>query len=315
MVSNVDLFFALDHKEKGLVHTSSGKDSLSIKGSGSIKLVNEFGTTILHHVLFVPDLVVNLLSVCCLVLENYLVEFEKYSFSILKHGEIKMKGHYHCNLPCLNFANIEHRSHFSSAENLHRSLGHVSYHRIRHKLGIPLKNEKICEACSIAKITRASFKSTHPPASKPFEEIHLDLIGPISPRSREGDKYILTVVDSYTRFCSAIPIKSKRDVARTLSDSLDLEAKRFGYYPTVLHSDRGTEFLNSTMKEFCKNHLIRSRTSDPYTPQQNGLAERHNRTILESLRTILKDSGFRHRQGQHSHTQSNTVSQKQKISL
>jgi hypothetical protein len=63
MVSNIDLFFALDHTEKGLVHTSSGKDSLQIKGSGSIKLINKFGTIILHHVLFVPDLVVNLLSV------------------------------------------------------------------------------------------------------------------------------------------------------------------------------------------------------------------------------------------------------------
>jgi transposase InsO family protein len=95
----------------------------------------------------------------------------------------------------------------------------------------------------------------HPPASKPFEEIHLDLIGPISPCSREGHRYILTVVDSHTRFCSAIPIKAKSEVASVLSDSLNLEAKRFGYYPSVLHSDRGTEFLNKTMKEFCIKHL------------------------------------------------------------
>jgi hypothetical protein len=119
MVSNIDLFFALNHTEKGLVHTSSGKDSLQIKGSGSIKLLNEFGSIILHHVLFVPDLVVNLLSVRCLVLDNYKVEFEKNSFSILKHGEIKMNGHYTCNLPSLSFTNINHQSHFSSAENLH----------------------------------------------------------------------------------------------------------------------------------------------------------------------------------------------------
>jgi transposase InsO family protein len=295
MVSNINLFFALDRTEKGLVHTSSGKDSLQIKGSGSIKLINEFGSLILHHVLFVPDLVVNLLSVRCLVLDDYIVEFFKNSFSILKHGKMKMNGHYTSNLPSLSFANVEHQSHFSSAESLHRSLGHVSYHRLRQKLGIPLKNEKICEACSLAKITRASFKSKHPPASKPFEEIHLDLIGPISPCSREGHRYILTVVDSHTRFCSAIPIKAKSEVASVLSDSISLEAKRFGYYPSVIHSDRGTEFLNKSMKEFCIEHLIRTRTSDPYTPQQNGLAERHNRTILESLRTILKDSGFSHK--------------------
>lgn len=292
MVSNIDLFFSIDHTEKGLVHTSSGKDSLTIEGRGSIKLINEFGSTILHHVLYVPNLVVNLLSVRCLVLEDYSVEFKKNSFSIYKNKEMKMSGRYISNLPSLSFTNLSHQSHFSSAENLHRSLGHVSYHRLRHKLGIPIKSEKVCKACSLAKITQASFKTKHHPASKPFEELHLDLIGPISPSSREGHKYILTVVDSHTRFCSAIPIKAKSEVATVLSDSIDLEAKRFGYYPTVLHSDRGTEFLNATLKEFCNKHLIRSRTSDPYTPQQNGLAERYNRTILESLRTILKDSSF-----------------------
>jgi hypothetical protein len=82
MVSNIDLFFAIDHTEEGLVHTSSGKDSLSIKGRGSIKLVNEYGTIVLHHVLYVPHLVVNLLSVRCLVLENYCVEFSKKIHSL-----------------------------------------------------------------------------------------------------------------------------------------------------------------------------------------------------------------------------------------
>jgi hypothetical protein len=296
MVSNLKLFFAIDLTEKGVVRTSSGKDSLKIKGIGSIKLLNEFGTTILNNVLYVPNLVVNLLSVRCLVLDNYHVEFSKNSFSISKNNEVQMNGNYICNLPSLSFSNLEHSSHLSSAEQLHKSLGHVSYHRITHKLGVPVINEKICEACSVSKITKASFKAKHPPASKPFEEIHLDLIGPISPSSREGHCYVLTVVDSHTRYCSAIPIKAKSDVVEVLSDTIDLEAKRFGYYPSVLHSDRGTEFINRSMKDYCKKHLIRSRTSDPYTPQQNGLAERHNRTILESLRTILKDSnlGFRY---------------------
>jgi transposase InsO family protein len=295
MVSNIKLFFSIDLKEKGLVQTSSGNDSLTIKGIGSIKLINEFGSIILSNVLFVPDLVVNLLSVRCLVLDDFKVDFSKNSFSISKNGEIKMNGHYHCNLPSLSFVNTEHRSHFSSAEILHKSLGHVSYHRLRQKLGIPLKREKVCEACSLSKITKSSFKAKHSPASKAFEEIHLDLIGPISPCSREGHKYILTVVDSHSRYCSAIPIKAKSDMAEVLINTIDLEAKRFGYYPNVIHSDRGTEFINKTLKAFCNQHLIRSRVSDPYTPQQNGLAERHNRTILESLRTIIKDSGLSQR--------------------
>jgi transposase InsO family protein len=144
----------------------------------------------------------------------------------------------------------------------------------------------------VAKVTRASFSSVHQAASRPFEEIHLDLIGPIWPASKEGHRYILTIVDSSTQFCAAVPIKLKSDVAATISFLVDVKAKRFGYYPTTIHSDRGSEFLNSTLKAFCARHLIKQRVLDPYTPQQNGLAERFNRTILESLRTILEDSGI-----------------------
>ncbi|KNZ64407.1 hypothetical protein VP01_10325g1, partial [Puccinia sorghi] len=149
--------------------------------------------------------------------------------------------------------------------------------------------------CALGKITKASFKSKHQRAKRPFEELHLDLIGPITPISREGDKYILTVVDSNTRYCSAIPINKKSDVVKILSTIIKYEAKRFGYHPSVLHSDRGGEFINVAMEDYCQRHLIKYQTADPYTPQQNGLAERRNRTIIESLQTILTDSNISRR--------------------
>ncbi|KNZ50280.1 hypothetical protein VP01_4509g1 [Puccinia sorghi] len=79
---------------------------------------------------------------------------------------------------------------------------------------------------------------------------------------------------------------------KMLSPLIDFEAKRLGYYPSVLHSNRGREFIKSSMEEYFKKHLICCRTSNPYTPQQNRLAKRHNWTIIESLRSILKDSGL-----------------------
>jgi transposase InsO family protein len=246
----------------------------------------------LTSVLYIPKLVVNLFSVWCLVLENYSVNFKKNSFEINKDIKLIMTGCYIGNLPSLEFENVKHSTHLSNSEFLHKSLGHVRYHRLRKKLGIPLKIVHDCESCAVGKVTRASFSSVHQTASRPFEEIHLDLIGPIWPASKEGHRYILTIVDSSTRFCATVPIKLKSDVAATISFLVDVEAKQFGYYPTTIHSDRGSEFLNSTLKAFCASHLIKQRISDPYTPQQNGLAERFNRTILESLRTILEDSGI-----------------------
>jgi transposase InsO family protein len=84
-------------------------------------------------------------------------------------------------------------------------------------------------------------------------------------------------------------------VTNTLSFLINVEAKRFGYHPSTLHSDQGSEFLNSSLEEYCWEHLIKQCTSNAYTPQQNGLAERFNQTILESMRTILEDSGVNKR--------------------
>lgn len=295
MTSNLNLFFAIKFQEDGIVRTSSGAESLKIKGIGSIKLTNELGDIILHNVLFVPDIAVNLLSVHCLVLDGYQVHFEINSFFISKNDSVIIKGRYESNLPTIKFSNLSHNCFFTSSELLHKSLGHVSYRRIRQRLGIPLKDFSTCEACAVAKITKGSFHTRHSTASKPFEEIHLDIVGPISPSSREGHRYFLTVVDSCTRFCAAIPLRSKSDVAESIAQAIDLESRRFGYYPTVIHSDRGTEFINKHLLDFCNKHLIRVRYSDAYTPQQNGLAERFNRTILESVRAILKDSGLNKR--------------------
>ncbi|KNZ50965.1 hypothetical protein VP01_4150g1, partial [Puccinia sorghi] len=70
------------------------------------------------------------------------------------------------------------------------------------------------------------------------------------------------------------------------------EQEHTGYYPTVIHSDCGTKSINNYLLEFCNKNCIRTRYSDAYTPQQNGLAERFNRNIIESTRAILKNSNL-----------------------
>jgi hypothetical protein len=228
-----------------------------------------------------------------LLLEQFKINFFLNHFTIQKNDELIIEGNYQSNIPIIKFDNTQHQSHLIKAELLHKSLGHVSYSRIRNKIGITVSAPEICKLCAIVKITKASFKKQSSAASKPFEELHLDFIGPISPMSHKKHCYILTIVDNNTRYLSAIPLISKEDVFRNLTRVLDLEAKRLGYYPSILHSDRGTEFTNIKLGSYCNTHVIRQWFSDAYTPQQNGLAERFNRTVLESLKTILLDSGIR----------------------
>ncbi|KNZ56494.1 hypothetical protein VP01_238g1 [Puccinia sorghi] len=236
MKSNIKLFLALEHKEKGVIHTSSGTESLKIKGSGSIKLTNNYGDFILHHMLYVPDLCVNLLSVRFLVLDGYDVIFEMNSFSIKRNGAMCMDVYYINNLPTINVSNHSHNCLFSSGEMLHKALGHIVL-LVKHARYL-----KLCEDLLI-----------------------LDILKRQSPLK----KFISTSWDLFLQ----LPGKSKSEVSSCLSQAINLEARRFGYYPTVIHSDWGTEFINKYMSNFCNKNIIRARYSDAYTPQQNVLRD------------------------------------------
>ncbi|KNZ51955.1 hypothetical protein VP01_374g3 [Puccinia sorghi] len=214
MVFDKNLFITIDESERGLINTSCGANKLTIEGK----------------VLFVPNITVNLLSLHQLLLDKCKVKFEINHFEITKNNEPYLHGRYLNNLPIIHFENLNQQSHLSSAEILHKSLGHVSYSRIRNKLGIPISPPEMCRACAVSKITRASFKHRSSRASKPFEELHLDLIGPIGPLSIKKHKFILTIVDGNTRFCSAIPLQGKSDVFQNLTYLVDTEAKRFGTF-------------------------------------------------------------------------------------
>jgi hypothetical protein len=293
MVSDRNLFTHLDESESGMINTSCGMSTLEIKGKGTIQLLFRNRPITLHNVLFVPRITVNVLSLRHLLIEQCTISFAINHFTVKKHDEIYLEGRYQHNLPVLELLPPNHHSHLTAAEQIHKSLGHVSYRRIRQKLGIPIKAPEVCKSCTLVKVTKASFKHRSSSVSKPLEELHLNLIGPISLMSHKKHKYILTIVDANTRFVAAIPLVTKSDTFKTLTHVINLEAKRLGYYPSILHSDRGTEFKNAELDRYCQEHVIRQSFSDAYTPQQNGLAERFNQTILESLRTVLLDSGLK----------------------
>ena len=125
-----------------------------------------------------------------------------------------------------------------------------------------MKAPEICKTCAASKITKDSFKHKLSTASKTLEELHLDLLSPILTASHLKHQYILIVVNTNARFVAAIPLVSKLDVYKDLTYAIDIEAKRLGYYPSILHSDQGTEFVNSSMEHYCLDHVIKQRFSD-----------------------------------------------------
>nr|GEZ34661.1 retrovirus-related Pol polyprotein from transposon TNT 1-94 [Tanacetum cinerariifolium] len=179
----------------------------------------------------------------------------------------------------------------------HRRLNHLNFGTIndlaRKDLvrGLPrLKFEKdhLCSACQLGK----SKKHTHKPKAKNtnlevLNTLHMDLCGPMRVQTINGKKYILVIVDDYSRFTWVKFLRSK-------DETLDVVIKfitqiQVGLNKTVryIRTDNGTEFVNHTMTEYYVRIGIFHQKTVPRTPQQNGVVERRNPTLVAAARTML----------------------------
>ena len=125
-------------------------------------------------------------------------------------------------------------------------------------------------------------------ANYPFQKISIDITGPL-PGGSHGEKYILGIIDNFSRYASLIPLQraTAGEVARALYERW---ITVFGA-PDVIHSDRGTEFENKVIYELCALFGIRKSKSSPYYPQGNGIIERLFRTVKDMLYATMKATG------------------------
>jgi hypothetical protein len=157
--------------------------------------------------------------------------------------------------------------------------------------GLP-KMEKtgkgICGSCQLGKQTRAAHKKTSGIQTfRNLEFLHMDLMGPNRTASLGGKRYILVIVDDFSRYIGATPIREKYDAldaAQHLFKKIQVEQS--GQIMRI-HSDHGREFKNSKFEEFCLSYGIKQEFSSPITPQQNGVVERKNRVIQEMARVMI----------------------------
>ncbi|KNZ50417.1 hypothetical protein VP01_4438g2 [Puccinia sorghi] len=182
MLSNSKLFFVLERKKLGVVRTSSGKEKLKIEGIETIQLINELGELFLNQFLYVPDLILNLLLVQCLILDNYQVLFLKNSFEI---KQLKSPRSFTSLL-------VISKKHASCVQ-------------------FP-KSQEDPSILNIVKPQKSLRKRT---------QIHSHLCG--------------------------------HEIYDQLTYMLDIKAKRIGYYPSVIHSDWGTEFTNGKILSILHN--------------------------------------------------------------
>ena len=146
-----------------------------------------------------------------------------------------------------------------------------------------------CESCILAKQHRESFPvGGSYRARTPLKIVHTDVCGPMQTPSLGGSIYFLTFIDDFSRKTWIYFLKQKSEAFEKFKEFKTLVEKQSGLYIKVLRSDRGGEFSSNEFLDFCRCHGIKKQFTTRYTPQQNGVAERKNRTLMEMERSMLK---------------------------
>ncbi|GJV78587.1 putative ribonuclease H-like domain-containing protein, partial [Tanacetum coccineum] len=183
----------------------------------------------------------------------------------------------------------------------HRRMAHVNFKTI-NKLakeglvdGLPLKvftNEHNCVACNKGKQHKASYKhiSAVRLITDTLQLLHMDLFGPTNIRSIDQKYYSLVVTDDFSRFSWTFFLGTKDETFYVLKEFITLIENQLNKKVKGIRCDNGTEFKNAKLIELCGEKGIKRDYSNPRTPQQNGVAERKNRTLIEAARTMLADS-------------------------
>ncbi|GJS84793.1 putative ribonuclease H-like domain-containing protein [Tanacetum coccineum] len=183
----------------------------------------------------------------------------------------------------------------------HRRMAHVNFKTI-NKLakeglvdGLPLKvftNEHNCVACNKGKQHKASYKhiSAVRLITETLQLLHMDLFGPTNIRSIDQKYYSLVVTDDFSRFSWTFFLGTKDETFYVLKEFITLIENQLNKKVKGIRCDNGTEFKNAKLIELCGEKGIKRDYSNPRTPQQNGVAERKNRTLIEAARTMLADS-------------------------
>ncbi|GJY46057.1 putative ribonuclease H-like domain-containing protein [Tanacetum coccineum] len=183
----------------------------------------------------------------------------------------------------------------------HRRLGHVNFKNLNKLMkgnlvrGLPSKlfqNDHTCVACQKGKQHKASCKAKSVSSiSQTLQLLHMNLFGPTSVRSLNHKTYCLVITDDFSRFSWVFFLRTKDETSGILKDFIRQIKNQLNQKVKTIRCDNGTKFKNRDFIEFCGSKGIKREYSNARTPQQNGVAERKNRTLIE-LFDGKSDEGF-----------------------
>lgn len=288
---------------------------LHVEGSGTIEIEafvdGKWETQILEDVRFVPKSKVNLFSVNQLTNKGFNTTFTNEGCNVkrLSDGKVVSIGYKDCNnIVRMVFrhktveracASIEKVS-ANTLQQWHRRLGHVNTATIKTMCsngsvsGIKLTDQInfFCEECQLGKMHRSSHPVSERLVLEKGECFHVDLCGPMEQTGIDGVRFCMMLKDEGTGFRFVYFLKQKSDAVEFLEDFLLKASNVWNAKIKHIRYDNGTEFINNDVTKLMSKHGIILDRIAPYTPEQNGVIERDNRTVGESARTMLIASGL-----------------------
>ncbi|KAL5805411.1 hypothetical protein ACOSQ4_028144 [Xanthoceras sorbifolium] len=285
----------------GKVHLADD-ETLKIVGKGDIRLKLPNGSTWkLQGVRHIPGLKRNLISIGQLDGEGYCTTFSGCEWKITKGALVVARGKKCGTLYVTsNLENIVAVADADGKSNLwHQRLGHMSEKGMKTLLSkgklpdLKAVDVGLCEDCIFGKQKKVSFaKIGKIPKAEKLELVHTDVWGPSPVSSLSGSLYYVTFIDDSTRKVWVYFLKKKSEVFDTFRKWKAMVENETGLKIKRLRSDNGGEYRDSRFREFCANSGIKMEKTVPMTPQQNGVAERMNRTLNERTRSMRLHAGL-----------------------
>lgn len=158
--------------------------------------------------------------------------------------------------------------------------------------GLPLLKTptKVCSDCLVGKQHRDSIpKKSFWRATQKLQLVHADICGPVKPESNSRKRYMITFIDDFSRRCWVYFLSEKSEAFVAFKKFKNYAEKESGSLVCCLRTDRGGEFTSNEFNDFCSSNGIKRQLTASYTPQQNGVAERKNRTIMNLVRSMLSE--------------------------
>lgn len=254
-----------------------------------------------RNVLYVPSLTTNLLSVSQMTKNGCEVNFGKDCCNVYQNQKLILTASQYNNMYVLkDFSGIPALLSTVDENDInlwHLRMGHLNFTDLQ-KIGnsvdgvyeLSKKDIQVCTTCMEGKMNRLPFKNIGTRASEPLQLIHTDLCGPMETSSIGGAKYYVTFIDDYSRKVYVYFIKHKSDTLEKFKQFKNLVENETERKIKVLRSDNGKEYVNREYQLFLEKFGIQHQTTNPYTPEQNGLAERMNRTLVDRARCLILNS-------------------------